>query len=312
MFIIQCLVFVRFLLGFVNQIVRFIDQRISSVMEKPSVVQRRRHLKRHQWAARRVLPFLASLFLATPLAGPVNKSMASSQHGQHLHIAARPVVQLTSAQVFDQRLQDVYKSLGAESQGLRFEVFAKAMTGYLNLEKDGKLNASKQLLTVVDFDIPSTEKRLWVLDLAQKQILFHTLVAHGHNSGENKATNFSNTNESNMSSLGFYVMQGEYQGKHGRSLKLQGLDEGFNTNAAARSVVMHGADYVSEAFIKQTGRLGRSLGCPALPMELKDKIIETVEGGSCLFINASDPGYSSKFLNQEVAQQMLTSTFQAS
>lgn len=281
-------------------------------MEKPSVVQRRRHLKRRtQRAARRFLPFLASLFLATPLAGPVNKSMASGQPSQQRPALVRPV-QLTAAQTFEKHLQEVYSALGAESQGLRYEVFAKAMTGYLNLEKEGKLNAAKPVLTVVDFDLPSTEKRLWVLDLAQKQVLFHTLVAHGHNSGENKATNFSNTNESNMSSLGFYVTEGEYQGKHGRSLKLQGLDEGFNTNAAMRSVVMHGAEYVSEEFIKQNGRLGRSLGCPALPMDLKDEIIETVQGGSCLFVNASTADYSSKFLNQEVAMATLTAPIPAS
>ena len=284
-------------------------------MEKPSVVQRRRHLKRRtQQAARRVLPFLASLFLATPLAGTVTKSMASGQANQHLQMPARQVsvMKQTAAQAFEQRLKGLYTSLSVEAQGLRYEVFAKAMTGYLNLEKEGKLNAGKQVLTVVDFDMPSTKKRLWVLDLAQKQVLFNTLVAHGHNSGENKATNFSNTNESNMSSLGFYVTEGEYQGKHGRSLRLQGMDEGFNTNAAMRSVVMHGADYVSEAFIKQNGRLGRSLGCPALPMELKDQIIETVEGGSCLFFNASNPNYSSKFLNQDVAQQVLVGDMQAS
>ena len=94
----------------------------------------------------------------------------------------------------------------------------------------------------------------------------------------------------------------------GRSLRLEGLDEGFNTNAAARSVVMHGADYVSEAFIKQNGRLGRSLGCPALPMDLKDEIIEAVNGGTCLFINKSNAGYDSKYLNQEVALTALVST----
>ena len=277
-------------------------------MEKTSVVQRRRRGRR---AARRVLPFLASLVLATPLAGTVTNSLASNRPHQRVG-ATRPALKPTVAQTFEQRRRATYASLGAEAQGLRYAVFAKALTGYLNLEKAGKLSAGKQLLTVVDFDLPSTEKRLWVLDLAQNQILFHTLVAHGHNSGENLATNFSNTNESHMSSLGFYVTEGEYQGKHGRSLRLQGLDEGFNTNAAARSVVMHGADYVSEDFIRQNGRLGRSLGCPALPMELKDQIIEKVEGGSCLFLNASVPGYSSKFLNQEVAQQVLLSNSQAS
>ncbi|GAB3581983.1 hypothetical protein GCM10027345_25480 [Hymenobacter daeguensis] len=202
---------------------------------------------------------------------------------------------------FDQTLRSTYAALGAEQEGLRFETFAKAMTGYLNLRQAGKLAEDKQLLTVVDFDLPSTDKRLWVLDLAKNEILFHTLVAHGHNSGENEATNFSNTDQSNMSSLGFYATGSEYEGKHGHSLKLQGLDEGFNTNAEARSVVMHGADYVSEDFIRQNGRLGRSLGCPALPMDQYSQIIDAVNGGTCLFLNKSDAGYSSRYLNQDVA-----------
>ena len=267
-------------------------------MHQTSVVQRKRKSQRRtQRVARRVLPFLASLFLATPLAGPVMKSMAGSSD----HAVRIPKVALTPQGAFDQELRATYQALGAEQEGLRFETFAKAMTGYLNLRQGGKLAENKQLLTVIDFDLPSTEKRLWVLDLAKHEILFHTLVAHGHNSGENEATNFSNTDQSNMSSLGFYATGSEYEGKHGRSLKLQGLDEGFNTNAASRSVVMHGADYVSEAFIKQNGRLGRSLGCPALPMELKDQIIETVTGGTCLFLNKSGAGYTSRFLNPDVA-----------
>ncbi|RSK35235.1 murein L,D-transpeptidase catalytic domain family protein [Hymenobacter metallilatus] len=265
-------------------------------MENQSVVRRQRIKRRARLMARRVLPFVASLFLATPLAAPVTKSKAATTGTEQ----RLPEVAVTKSMLFDQRLHDMYRDLQVEEQGLRFEVFEKAMTGYLNLEKQGKLG-SKQLLTVVDFSLPSTEKRLWVLDLAAKQVKFHTLVAHGHNSGENMATNFSNENESNMSSLGFYVTQGEYQGKHGRSLKLQGMDEGYNTNALSRSVVMHGADYVSEDFIRQYGRLGRSLGCPALPMDQKDAIIASVEGQTCLFLNGPDQAYSSKYLNQDVA-----------
>ena len=268
-----------------------------------SIVQRKRKSLRRQRMARRVLPFLASLFLATPMAGPVTKSMAGGSHSE----LRMPKVDFSPQAQFDQQLRATYMALGAEQEGLRFETFAKAMTGYLNLRQAGKLAEGKQLLTVIDFDLPSTEKRLWVLDLAKNEILFHTLVAHGHNSGENEATSFSNTDQSNMSSLGFYATGGEYEGKHGRSLRLAGLDEGVNTNAAARSIVMHGADYVSEDFIKQNGRLGRSLGCPALPMELKDQIIETVNGGTCLFLNKSDAGYSSQYLNQEVAIAALVS-----
>ena len=264
---------------------------------QPSIVQRKRQSLRRQRLARRVLPFLASLFLATPLAGNIQQSMAGTARNE----LKMPKMDFSPKAQFDQQLRAAYAALGAEQEGLRFETFAKAMTGYLNLRQDGKLAEDKELLTVIDFDLPSTEKRLWVLDLGKKEILFHTLVAHGHNSGENEATSFSNTDQSNMSSLGFYATGSEYEGKHGRSLKLAGLDEGFNTNAESRSVVMHGADYVSEAFIKQNGRLGRSLGCPALPMELKDQIIETVTGGTCLFLNKSDAGYTSQYLNQDVA-----------
>ncbi|SFQ66015.1 murein L,D-transpeptidase catalytic domain family protein [Hymenobacter arizonensis] len=272
-------------------------------MHQTSVIQRKRKMLRAR-VARRVLPFLASLFMATPLAAPVTKSMAGST-GNEMRM---PNSFVSPEVVFEQKLRATYNAIGAEQQGLKFETFAKAMTGYLNLREAGRLAEDKQLLTVVDFDLPSTEKRLWVFDLATNQTKFHTLVAHGHNSGENEATNFSNTDASNMSSLGFYATSSEYTGKHGRSLRLEGLDEGFNTNAAARSVVMHGADYVSEDFIKQNGRLGRSLGCPALPMDLKDEIIEAVNGGTCLFINKSDAGYDSKYLNQDAAVAALVSS----
>jgi hypothetical protein len=260
-----------------------------------SVVQRQRGARRSQRLMRRMLPFVVSLFLATPLAGPVARSLANTAPVPTHKVVVAPLSRLEST------AHDLYTSLGAEQQGLRFEVFEKALTGYLNLKQAGRLSERQQRLTVIDFDLPSTQKRLWVLDLAEHKVLFHTLVAHGHNSGENEASNFSNTDQSNMSSLGFYVTGQEYQGKHGRSLRLQGLDEGFNTNAAARAVVMHGADYVSEAFIKQNGRLGRSLGCPALPLDQYAQIIDAVHGGSCLFLNKSNAGYASKYLNQQAA-----------
>ena len=265
-------------------------------MEKPSVVHRQRLKRRARRVARRVLPFMASLFMATPLATPIKTTMAGAE-GKEVKMPTEKEMELA---FFDQRVQDLYRSLNVEQQGLRYEVFAKAMTGYLNLRNENKLG-DKQLLTIVDFEKPSTEKRLWVLDLEQKQVVFHTLVAHGRNSGENLTSAFSNENESNMSSLGFYVTQDEYVGKHGRSLKLEGVDEGYNTNALDRSVVMHGADYVSEEFIRQNGRLGRSLGCPALPMDQYSAIIDQVQGKTCLFLNGPDTNYSSRYLNQDIA-----------
>lgn len=266
-------------------------------MEKPSVIRRNRLKRRARRAARRILPFVASLFMATPLATPMGSTQARATTSEH----RLPTAAELRASAFAHTTRQLYQELGVEATGLRYEVFEKALTGYLNLKGDGKLSENKQLLTVIDFEKPSTEKRLWVLDLAHKQILFNTLVAHGHNSGENVATSFSNENESNMSSLGFYVTQGEYYGKHGRSLKLQGVDEGYNDNAMSRSVVMHGADYVSEDFIKQFGRLGRSLGCPALPMDQYSQIIDTVNGGTCLYLNGSDTSFNSRYLNKDVA-----------
>ncbi|UOG74248.1 murein L,D-transpeptidase catalytic domain family protein [Hymenobacter tibetensis] len=270
-------------------------------MEKTSVVYRQRFKRRARRVARRVLPFMASLFMATPLASPVINSKVKAASTE----AKLPTAKELQATFYTQRTHGLYQELGLESQGLHFDVFEKALTGYLNLQSEGRLSNDKQLLTVVDFNLPSTAKRLWVIDLAQKQVKFNTLVAHGHNSGEDVATTFSNKNESNMSSLGFYVTQDEYVGKHGRSLKLEGVDEGFNTNALERAVVMHGADYVSEDFIKQNGRLGRSLGCPALPMDQKDEIIEAVNGGTCLFLSGADETYSSKYLNEDVAVSTL-------
>lgn len=272
-----------------------------------SVFLRQRAALRTKRTVQRVLPFLAALFLATPVAGPVSRLLVgSAAAGTHQVARAAP----TKALSFDLKLHETYSALGAQTQGLTFEVFEKAMTGYLNLKQAGRLSDDKRLLTVIDFDLPSTERRLWVVNLANQQIIFHTLVAHGHNSGGNEATNFSNTDASNMSSLGFYVTGSEYQGKHGHSLRLQGLDEGYNTNAAARSVVMHGAEYVSEEFIRQNGRLGRSLGCPALPMDQYLQIIDAVNGGTCLFINKSNVGYNSKFLDQNVAVQALAAAGQ--
>ena len=125
---------------------------------------------------------------------------------------------------------------------------------------------------------------MWIIDMNQNKIILNSLVAHGKNSGEEYADNFSNKNQSNKSSLGFFATGEVYQGKHGLSLKLDGLEKGINDNARQRDVVVHGADYVSENFIKNHKRLGRSQGCPAVPVELSKKIIETIKDKSCLFI----------------------------
>lgn len=177
-----------------------------------------------------------------------------------------------------------YQSI--ESNGFdlpEYDSFSKAMDGF-DVLKDKQIIQSN-ILTLIDFDLPSSQKRLWVIDMDENKVLFHTLVAHGKNSGELNAESFSNENESFKSSLGFFVTSETYQGSHGLSLKLDGLEKNKNDNARSRAIVIHGADYVSEGFIKEHNRLGRSFGCPALPLELTKSIISTIKNKSCLFIN---------------------------
>jgi hypothetical protein len=138
-------------------------------------------------------------------------------------------------------------------------------------------------LTVIDYSKPSTEKRLWVYDLRSRELLYEELVAHGQGSGENFATVFSNEPETHASSLGLFLTEDTYVGKNGYSLRLKGLDEGFNHRARERAIVMHGAPYVSEGFVKQNGRLGRSWGCPALREGIAREVIDRVRGNGMLF-----------------------------
>lgn len=173
------------------------------------------------------------------------------------------------------------------------EALDTGIAGYLKLVNSGKIQKGKPL-TIIDFSLPSTEKRLWTLDPESGAVLHHSLVAHGRNSGNVVARKFSNVNASYMSSLGFYVTAETYSGKHGYSLRLDGLEKGFNDQARNRAIVIHGADYANPDFIRTTGRLGRSLGCPALPTKLSKTIIDSIKENSCLFIYADDPDYKKK------------------
>jgi hypothetical protein len=177
----------------------------------------------------------------------------------------------------------VYHLLNANSFSLpNLESFSCALEGFYALKNKGVIQ--KDILTLIDFSKSANTKRLWVIDLKTNTILFNTLVAHGRNTGEEFAETFSNAAESFKSSLGFYATGEIYNGKHGLSLKLDGLEKGINDNARERAVVVHGADYVSESYIKGNKRLGRSQGCPAIPVELNEKIINVIKDKSCLFI----------------------------
>ena len=183
----------------------------------------------------------------------------------------------------DAKIEMIYSSLHSNQFGLpKLESFTEALKGFYLLKEKGLVQ--KDILTLVDFSLSSSTKRLWVIDLTTNTILYNSLVAHGRNTGDDFASSFSNSAESFKSSLGFYSTGEIYNGKHGMSLKLDGLEKGVNDNARNRGVVMHAADYVSNSFVKSNHRLGRSQGCPAIPVELSKDIINAIKNKSCLFI----------------------------
>lgn len=170
---------------------------------------------------------------------------------------------------------------------ISFEVFNTSIQGLNAIKRPVR----KNIITIIDFSKASTENRFFVIDIESKRLLYSCLVAHGKNSGENFAESFSNAPESLMSSPGFYITAETYSGKHGYSLRVDGLEEGINDNAREREIVIHGADYVSDDYIKKYGRIGRSWGCPALPLALFKDIIDKIRGGTCLFIYCTDISY---------------------
>lgn len=181
----------------------------------------------------------------------------------------------------------------AEKLSINSEAVTMALNGYEKLKQKGLLTNARYL-TIADFSKPSNEERLYIIDMEQQEMVLQTLVAHGRNTGTLFAKYFSNKNESFQSSLGFYITGKPYQGKHGVSLELTGVEGGINNLAKERAIVLHGADYVSKSFIAQKGYIGRSLGCPAVPNNLVANIIETIQGESCLFIYAPDQQYLQK------------------
>lgn len=171
------------------------------------------------------------------------------------------------------------QSLGKVAPKANPKVLALAARALACVQRD----MPARTLSVIDYSLPSTEPRLWVFDLARQRLLFHEWVAHGRNSGENLATKFSNTPGSLESSLGTFVTDGTYIGHNGYSLRLKGIDGAFNDQAESRAIVIHGASYVSPAFAKAQGRLGRSYGCPAVRQDVARKLIDTIRERSVVF-----------------------------
>lgn len=177
----------------------------------------------------------------------------------------------------------IYARMDLEDQGLNQKAFEYAWRGYHNMLKKGLIR-KRSVLSICDFSQSSRTRRMYVIDVEHKKLLYRTYVAHGQNSGDEFATTFSNDPDSYKSSLGFYVTQRTYIGRNGLSLRLNGVDPGYNDMAFKRMIVLHGSTYVSDKYMQAYGTLGTSLGCPAIPSSVSRKIIRIVKDGSCLFI----------------------------
>jgi len=189
---------------------------------------------------------------------------------------------------------DIYTTVSLSETGLSRDIFNLAIKGLKKLDSDGKLN-NPNIVTIVDYSQSSNKKRLYVIDLKNKKLLFNTFVAHGRNTGDEYAKSFSNDEGSYKSSLGFYITELPIIGSHtGFSLLIDGVEKGFNDHAVKRAIIIHAAEYATENFIKKYGRLGRSYGCPALPPEMNKPIIDAIKGGTCLFLYNPNKDYISK------------------
>lgn len=176
---------------------------------------------------------------------------------------------------------EVYNKLKIKE--LSYDAFNIALSGFNKLQ-DNNLLANDSLITIIDYSLPSTQNRLFIIDLKNQKVIKESLVAHGKKTGDIYAEYFSNKLQSHKSSLGFFITEDTYQGKHGYSLRLNGVEENINNNAMERAIVIHGANYVSEKYINKYGRIGRSFGCPALPVDQNQEIIDLIKNNTCLFI----------------------------
>ena len=206
------------------------------------------------------------------------------------HVETTAVTEAGSA--FDAAAWDAAK-LGSVS----LDVFSLALAGAERAVARGE--AQPSTLTVIDFSVPSTDPRMFVYDLRSRELLFEEHVSHGRNSGQNIPTQFSNEPESYKSSLGLFRAAEGYYGKHGYSLRLDGLEKGFNDRARERAIIIHGADYVNASTARAQGRLGRSLGCPAVRPAISRPLIDTIKEGGLVFAYYPDAGWlsDSAYLN---------------
>jgi len=212
-------------------------------------------------------------------------------------VSVIPVIK-SEEELLQEEANALYDSIGGKKYGLSPKAFACAFKGYKHLLEKKQLNKD-DVLSICDFSLSSRRKRMFVIDVEQKKLLVNTWVAHGRNSGGEYARSFSNGMESHKSSLGFYVTRNTYYGEHGLALKIKGLENGINDKADERNIVIHGSEYVGAKYLRSNRVNGRSFGCPAVPKKDSDKVIQTIKGGTCLFIYHPTTKYltKSKILN---------------
>lgn len=243
------------------------------------------------------LPVTLATLLVVLIVFPTLKARSTKSLEKNATVTKESVKATVTASAAEAFSNALYDSLKLSSMGLSREVMNMAYKGQQILAERGVLNKDN-IMAIADFSQTSKAKRLYIIDTRNFRVLMNTYVAHGKNSGLGYAERFSNQPESLQSSLGFYVTKSTYFGKHGLSLKLDGQERGFNDNAEQRAVVIHGADYIGDNRLGSP-YMGRSFGCPAVPQELSDKVINLLKNGTCLFIYHPTQKYlhGSKILN---------------
>ncbi len=227
--------------------------------------------------------YLSSLVIALLHLPFAFAKSASGSSRMLFHPGDSAIRSASDSMYFTPETRSLYDSLHLSLLGLSKDAFDYAKRGFDKLIEEGKL-LNNSIISIADFSQPSNKKRLFVIDLKNYKVLFNTLVAHGRNTGRELATSFSNQSSSYKSSPGFYVTRETYQGKHGLSLKLEGIESGINDKAYQRGIVVHGAEYVSDAIANAQGFIGRSQGCPAVPVHTSTPIINAIKNGTCYFI----------------------------
>jgi hypothetical protein len=217
-----------------------------------------------------------SLFLLLLIGGPVNSSF--------IEPTGDPTENSTF--VLEDYCKKVYHDSGLEGK-MDYKIFHRAFYGMEVL-----CAPRTDILTIIDYSKPSCDKRFYVIDLVNRKLLFYTLVAHGKNSGELISYKFSNRPKSLQSSPGFFLTAESYAGRQGYSLRIDGMEPGLNDQARARAIVIHGAEYVAQHYVDDVGYIGRSFGCPAIPLEVNRKVIDLIKGGSCIYIHTNDKNYN--------------------